>query len=371
MAKFKIAMLSYAQQEDLSNGDELTVDSSVLDIKNMDDQINSENVVVDEANDSIGTMNAIADKLDTQQRLPVETVQLAQEMMVYFTKRSGLTFSGVNAAMESDLPTPNKKQNIVKELRAASESFEDRVAIAQEGIIDKIKHKFSLMFATYEKLEKELKAVSSKYDQGEVKTDVIKSPAFAGVLAVKSKDTIDASDIIEFASKADKVLNGTEFIRQINDMSSTVDRLTMALTKGGVFGSDKGIGEIEDIQQTVIDMNQKIHQEFDVEKRSGKVDVVPIDRADKEKLVPIIFSLLDVREFEKAEENLARAAGGFIQAYANAAQNRLVGEWAKDMRSAKQVSIIIQSSYNKMNEMVTRSFYIAHACVKYIKASTK
>jgi hypothetical protein len=371
MARLNIAMLSNTQQAAQINDSNLIVDSDVLDIKTIDNQINSENEIVDEANDSIDAINGIADKLHTQNQLPQEAVQVAQEMMGYLSKRTGIKFSGVNMAMESSPSSPNKKQNIIKELKAANKSIESRVSIAQEGVLDKIKYKFSLMFATNKKLEKELKVVSSNYDKNGVKTGIIKSPAFASALAVRGKDTVDGQDVIKFAEMAERTLKAPEFMRQINELSSTMDRLTMALTKGGFFSSDKGIKEIEELQETIIEMNQKIHQDYRIEERSGKVDAVPLEHDDKETLVPIIFSLLDDTEFKRAEENLARAVGGYIQAYDVAVETRIMGEFSKDLRYVVQVHNLANQSYRKLNDVITQSFYIAHACVKYIKASTK
>lgn len=373
MARINIAMLSQTEQESVqSNGDELLVDGNVVEVQKASGEIEIMDGVVDETRAAADAVDGLAEKIQAQETVSEDAIQIAQEMMAYFSKRTGVKFQGVSAAMESySAGNTVKKEQIVKELKLASESYKKQIAIAQEGIIDRIKHKFSLIFSNSDKLEKELKEVSLAYDENGVKTQVIEDAAFARLFTVKGKDVVDGADAVAFAAKIEKSVHNPKIVKTINDLSKVMDRLTLSITKGNIFSDSQGIQEIRELQREVLELSAAVQNDFDFKLQKAKVDIMPLERDDKAKLVPIILSLLDTEEFEKAERQLTRAVDGYYNAYFNAIQNRLFGEYSKDARDAEMASDIAEEVYAKLSWFVMDGFEVAHACVKYIKASTQ
>lgn len=374
MARINIAMLSQEAQLPLeTNGDELLVDGNVVEAQKASGEIEMMATVVDETRSAADAVDSLADKIQSQEVVSEDAIQVAQEMMAYFSRRTGVKFNGVSAAMESySKDNLAKKERVVKELRLASKSFRKHVAVAQEGIIDRIKNKFSLLFSNSSKLEKELKEVSKDYDENGVKTQVIQDAAFARVFTVKGKEVVDGTDVVAFATMIDKQIHNPEIVKIINDISKAMDKLTLSITKGNFFSDSEAIKDIREQHREILEMDARIQSDFDfISLEKTKVDINPIERSDKSKLVPIILSLLDNKEFEKAERQLTRAVDGYYNAYFNAIQNRLFGEYSKDARDAEMISTLGEEVYSKLSWFVMDGFEVAHSCVKYIKASTQ
>ena len=373
MARINIAMLSQEQDPVIqTNGDELLVDGNVVEVQKASGEIEMMGTVVDETRSAADAVDSLADKIQSQEVVSEDAIQVAQEMMAYFSKRTGVKFNGVSTAMESySKDSLAKKERVVKELRLASESFRKHVAVAQEGIIDRIKNKFSLLFSNSGKLEKELKEVSSEYDQNGVKTQVIQDAAFARVFTVKGKDVVEGADVVAFATMIDKQIHNPDIVKIINDISKAMDKLTLSITKGNIFSDSEAIKEIRESHREILELNARVQSEFDFGIQKTKVDIAPIEPSDKSKLVPVVLSLLDTKDFEKAEKQLTRAVDGYYNAYFNAIQNRLFGEYSKDARDAEMVSTIGEEVYSKLSWFVMDGFEVAHSCVKYIKASTQ
>lgn len=375
MSRLNIAMLSQEEQEQEPvqvNGDELLIDGNVVELQKASGEIEIVDGVIDETRAAADAVDGLAQKIQSQETVSEDAIQVAQEMMAYFSKRTGVKFQGVSTAMESyDAGNAAKKEQIVKELKLASESFKKQIGIAQEGIIDRIKNKFSLLFSNSDKLEKELKEVSAAYDDKGAKTETIEDAAFARVFAVKDKKVVDASDVIEFATLAAKSIQNPEIVKIINDISKLLDKLTLAVSKGSFFGDDETVKEIRELTREVLDLSAKVQDGFDFSINKAKVDITPIEKNDKSKLVPIVLTLLDTRAFEKAEDNLSRSVDAYTSAYLSAINNRLFKDTSKDLREAQLLSDISEEVYSKLSWIVMDGFEVAHSCVKYIKASTQ
>lgn len=373
MTRLNIAMLSQEEQETVQvNGDELLVDGNVVELQKASGEIEIVDGVIDETRAAADAVDGLAQKIESQETVSEDAIQVAQEMMAYFSKRTGVKFQGVSAAMESyDAANAAKKEQIVKELKLASETFRSHVVVAQEGIIDRIKNKFSLVFSSADKLEKELKEVSATYDEKGAKTETIEDAAFARVFAVKGKDTVEASDVLTIAAALDKGIHNAEIVNIINGLTKVMDKLTLSLTKGIIFSDDESVQEIREQQRDILELDAKVKGIFDVSVQKAKVGIEPLQRDEKSKLVPLIRSLLDTKEYEKAESQLSRSVDGFYTTYFNATQARLFGAFSKDAKEALSVADIAEEVYYKLNSFATTGFEVAHSCVKYIKASTQ
>ena len=372
MARLNIAMLAQEESVAKSNGDELLVDGNVVEVHRASGEIEQIEGVVDETRTAADAVDGLANKIDSQQNISEDAVQVAQEMMSYFGKRTGVGLTGVHAAMESySYNQAAKKERIVKELRLANESLRKHICVAQEGIIDRIKNKFSLLFSNADKLEKELKQVSADYDKNGPKDQVIEDAAFARIFAIKGKSVVSGSDVIAFADNINKGIHNPEIVKIIKDITRLMEKLTLSLSKGDFFADSKSFNEILELHREILELNAQVQDNFDFSIQKDKVDIAPLDKNAKDKLVPIILSLLDTKEFEKAEEELDRAVNGYYSAYFNAVGNRLFGEHSKDARDADSVSGVGEEVYSKLSMFVMDGFEVAHSCVKYIKASTR
>lgn len=373
MARINIAMLAQEEQIQIqTSGDELITDSGALEIQQVSNDIDTMDGVIDETRAAAGAMDGLAEKIQAQQAVSEDAIQIAQEMITYFGKRTGVKFQGVSAAMESyDAGNPVKKDQIVKELKLASESYKGQIRIAQEGIIDRIKYKFSLVFSNSDKLKKELAEASGAYDEKGGKEGTIENPAFARIFYIPGRTSITGSEVIALATKVANGIGNRNLITTVEKITRIVNGLTLAVSKGGLFSDKESVREIETLYRELEELNSNVHSEFNIEINKKNISVTPLKQDEKQKLEKLIIDLLDTGDYESAEVNLYRAVDAFSNAYSSAKDRRLFDDYATDLNIAAEVEDFAHDTYGILSKLVSYGFDVAHASVKYIKASTQ
>lgn len=181
----------------------------------------------------------------------------------------------------------------------------------------------------------------------------------------------DGQDVVAFANTVVKGIHNPKIIKIINDLTKVMDNLTLAMSKGNFIGNNESVREIEDMHREILQIGEDVRGDFDFGIQKADIDVKPIERSDKSKLSPVILSLLDTKDYKRAEAQLARAVNGYYMAYNTAIQTRLFGAFSKDARNAEAASMAAKEIYHKLSNFMDTGFRTAHACVKYIKASTQ
>lgn len=352
MARFNIAMLAdQAQEVQIQGGDELTSDSRALQVEQTESEIGQMDSAIDEAQDASQAVQDVADRLEQQQQVSEDAVQVAQEMMGYLTKRTGLKARRAVAAMESYRSgDAAKKAHLVAELRMASEGFNEQVAIAQEGVLEKIANKLSLIITSNKGLAKDLDKVSSAYDAGTPREEALEDPAFASVLNPENKESLSAQDIVKFAAEVEKRVTDPKIIGALNKVNAVVEE-----ARNGGIGDEDPQGDMDKIMSQIDTVNKILEDltaDGEVSRGVNKVSIEPLVKGSKQALVGNVEKLLSVQETQDAlkqvKKTLSKAGKGVPADIMNAAYSihRIIGQLMK------------------------LRFEVAHACVKYIKAST-
>lgn len=278
---------------------------------------------------------------------------------------------GVSTAMESfSNGKAGNKEALVKQLRIAAESLDKGVSVAQEGIIDRIKNKFSLLFTTNKKLKKGLQEVSSKYDSAGAKTETIKDPAFARVLNPKGEAQITGSSVIVLAGEISKMVKDPVIEKVVVRLSNILDKVTVALNKSTFIADDNEVKKINDLFDEVEDMYSEVREKITVDGKKESADAVPLESNDKKKVTAIVEDLLDTGAYDKIEGELNKSWYGFINVYLEKQRTRFIGFNAADMRAASELINKAGAVMGRIEKLMSIRFEVAHACVKYIKAST-
>ena len=343
-----------------------------IEMSNTSSEINMLNAVVQETRDAQKVMDSMVVNFESATVVSEDAVKIAQEMIGYFALRTGLKHTAVSAALESyKCSDSTKKDKIVKELKLASENYQKQIAIAQEGIFDRIKYNFSLIFSNSDKLKKELAEVSGAYDEKGRSEETIENPAFARIFYVPGRSSITGYEVIALATKVASGMSNHNLIATVEKITRIVNGLTLAVSKGGLFSDKESIREIDGLYRELEELNSNVHSEFNIQVTKKNISIAPLKEDEKQKLEKLISELLDTSDYESAEANLHRAVRAFSNAYESAKDRRVFEGYATDLNIAAEVEDFAYDTYRILSKLVTYGFDVAHASVNYIKASTK
>ena len=363
MARFTIGMLGQQEaQEQIEGGDELVTDARALQVEQAEGEIGQMDAAIDEAQDASQAVQDVAENLEKQERVSQDAVQVAQEMLGYLTKRTGLKAKGAVAAMESfKSGDAAKKAHLVAELRLASEGFNEQVAIAQEGVLDKIANKLSLIVTSNKGLVKELDKVSSAYDAGTPREEALEDPAFASVLNPENKESLSAQDIVKFAAEVEKRITDPKIMDALNKVNAALEEAKK--TKGNVFSiKDTDLNTINKQIAALTQVFDDLSTDTPAGRGSVKTSVEPLDKSSKDALVRNVQTLLSVQEIQDAMKQVKKTSMNIVVG------SNMGGHAGADAR--KTAARAAYSIHRIIGQLMKLRFEVAHACVKYIKAST-
>ena len=374
MKRVNIAMLSqstHSQQAVIDeNNEALVTDQNAAQLQQQSAQIDLEQQVVQETQDSADNIRQMADTIEQMPQVHEGVVQIAKEQMSYFVKRTGIEMIGFSAAVESFSPKNNSKDSIVKELKIAAEKLDHSVVIAQEGIIDRIKNSFSLLFTSNNKLKVELQDVSAKYDAAGAKTETIIDPAFARILNPKGQNQITGATTISLITDIRSMVKDPIIEKVVVRLTDILDKVTVALNKSYFIADDNEVKKLNDLFDEVDAMYNEIREKIKLDNAKHNADAVPLTSGDKQKIADITEELLDTAAYTRIEKDLNNSWWGFFDMYMSKERQRFIGFNAADMRAARNVNDKGSAIMSKINALMSTRFEVAHACVKYIKAST-
>ena len=289
--------------------------------------------------------------------------------MNYFVKRTGMKMTGVSTAMESfsDGKTGNKVA-LVKQLRIAAESLDKGVTVAQEGIVDRVKDAFSVMFTSCDKLAKELEIVSKDFDEKGAKEEVIKDPAFARIFNSSGKSEIKSGDVVSFLDTAVKDFDDTSVIKNVRKMNEYMqDFKNITKDSKNFLWDDEAIKKYESLVADINTLVDSVEEELSATSSKNASDVEPLNSADKTKIVKKVQSILDTgNEYTK----ILKEYNQFTMWMVGAFKPKLGGDFSPEGRHMNTIKGKAFNAYRKLAKLAKIRFEVAHACVKYIKAST-
>lgn len=371
--RVNIAMLSQSTQDQQvvidENNEALATDQDAAQIQQQDAEIDEIQGVVQETQDAADCICQTAEKIDKMPQVSQEVVQIAQEQIAYFAKRTGMKMSGVSAAMESySAGKAGNKEALVKQMNLAVESLEKGIDVAQEGIVDRVKDAFSVMFTSYDKLGKELEVVSKEFDEKGPKEEVIKDSAFARILNPEGKSEIKSSDVVSFLDAAVKEFDDTSVIKGVRQLNEYLAEAKTITKESKTFWTDKeAIAKFEELLVKMDELVDGIEEEISPVASKSDADIEPLNAADKAKLVKKVQGILDTgNEYGKTLKEYNK----YSILMMGIGKVRLFGDMSAEGRIYTKVKYMSFKTYRKLAKLAKLRFEVAHACVKYIKAST-
>jgi hypothetical protein len=365
MARLKIAMLADQSQENqVQGGDELASDSRALQIEQTESEIGQMDTAIDEAQDASQAVQDVAENLEKQQEVSEGAVQVAQEMMGYLTKRTGIKFRSATAAMESyKTGDKSKKEQVIKELRMASESFNEQVSVAQEGVLDKIANKLSLIMTSNKSLSKDLDKVSQAYDAGTPREEALEDPAFASVLNPEDKDSLTAQDIVKFTADVEKRIRDPKIMDALNKVNAALAEAKNAKTNRFSI-KDADLNFINKQIAGMTEVFDSLSGEGETARGKAKTSVEALDKSSKDALVKNVESMLAVDEIQDALKQIKKTGMGIMF------KGKFAGGGGAAQEARQTAVRAAYSVYRLVGQLMKLRFEVAHASVKYIKAST-
>lgn len=377
MARLNIGLLSEQQQQQApeveidQNNEALKTDQDMAQIQQADSEIEEVTQVIEETQEASQTMTNMADKIEQSETVSQDTVQVAQEAIGYFTKRTGLKMTKLNASMESYSKTTDK-QAVVEQMRLAVESLDKGVEIAQEGVIERIKDTFSVMFTSYDKLAKELETVSKDFDEKGPKEETIKDPAFARVLNPEGKTELKSGEVVSFLDTAIKEFDDTTVVKSVRQMNAFLDEAKTITSDSKTFaflGDQEAIDKFKVLLEKMDELVDGVEKEVTSVGSKNSADVEPLSTADKTKVVKKVEGILNTgTEYAKALKEYNKVSMYLLM---GAGKVRFGGDFSKEGRIYMEIKAKTFKTYRKLAKLAKIRFEVAHACVKYIKASTK
>lgn len=376
MKRLNIAMLGEQAQEQVreqqiidENNEALATDQDAAQIQQQDAEIDEIQGVVQETQDAADCICQTAEKIERMPEVSQEVVQIAQEQIAYFAKRTGMKMSGVTAAMESySADKAGNKEALVKQMNLAVESLNKSVAIAQEGIVDRIKNRLSAIFTSRKKLAAELEEVSKAYDAAGQKEGVIKDPAFARTFNKDNKPSIDGKEVVTFVEKLLSVAESAELIKRMKEAGALMDKLTVSLSKTSNWEDKAESDKIKKISIELDTLTDEIDKMLDFKIKKNSTDVEPATAAEKAKLAKAVQSLLGEAAISAEMDKYEKSLDGLVAAYYPKATG--LGYGSKDLEIVKLFADTTFEVFWKIGGIMSDRFTVAHATVKYIKAST-
>jgi hypothetical protein len=227
------------------------------------------------------------------------------------------------------------------------------------------------MFTSSEKLAKELAVVSKEYDAAGAKEDVIKDPAFARRLNQNKKASLTESDIVSFAEDVNKKFRDPMVIGSVKKVTESFNKIVQALYMSGTWIADDGaVEKIQEQQDVLLNLYDEVMPVLSVDRTKASADVEPLTPANKEKVVKLVQSLVDVKEYNKYADDLSEVIGQLTGKQFENAMFKLHGSFSKDTKNSKLAQTHASKIIGILNNLLALRLEVAHACVKYIKAST-
>ena len=371
MKRLNIAMLG-EQAQDTNTSDNL--DLGALELNQSQAEIDSTRQVIDESKDISDTLGSTTDAIDNMQTVSDEVVKVAQEQLKHCIKRTGLNMRSVNAAMESR----KSKAEIVKNLRIAKESLDKSIAIAQEGLWDKVKNKFDRVFTSRKSLAKQIDVASREFDSKGQKEGVLSEKYMSVYLNPENKTEANGSDVVNILQKLDKLYNGQDVVKIVEKMISVSDSVIDTVAKHSTNPAGDELSKVATLANEIKNTKQKFDDIFSQNSvsKANEASLVTCEAKHKEKIITLCKSALSDNAVENKLNDLYdkidKMYGVTEGVIVTDREGRYIDEHAKDAVNAisKEAYEMAWEVIEISGNMETMIFNVVHSAVRYIELST-
>lgn len=353
---------------------EALVENELIELEVAEDDIEEIEEAIDEGEAVAVTVDGIAEQLELTAAEGGEGVSepVAEALAAateHFQSRLGYTGKPVMPAMESfSANRLDATKLAIEQHKQLSAGIHKSLEVAQEGLLDRIKNKWAMIFSTEEKLTARLAEVSKTYDAGTVKTEPLVNPAWGKALNHEGKAEITPADIMADLAKFQTQFSGDGVATTLEMVAHGINGVTTAIGKSSFIANDAAVAEINKGHLAIMNLIAAAEKEFEVTAK-GKTNATftPVDAATKKKMVTALQDVLANKKLDAALDKLDTALMGWYHADANAL--RLAGDAADDLAAASAAVKSADDLYSKATALASRQLNLCHGVISYIADS--
>ena len=331
----------------------------------------------DEAVDVQGTLDGMSEHMqksaDEGEGMSAPVAQALNTAVEHLKIRVGFKGRAKFTAMEH-LDAPARRQatrQAVAQHRAVSATLGRALVISQEGILDNLKDRFTLLFTSEDKLLKRLDEAAGAYDKGTLKTEPISGAGWGRHLSSNTKDTVSGKDVLSELKRLDDLIGSDELGESVRGMSMCVLGLEAAVQKSNLYSSKKEIDRIESEHKDIETLYVRVEKQIGGEGKGGnKSSFEPLSKVDKTTLVSLLKKMLSSGKLQKDCDQLKANLKGLAKAVAVNHEIRLAGFAAEDLRKALAASRAAQNALSVVSDLISTRVKVCHAAISYLAAST-
>lgn len=350
------------------------VEQDAAEIRAEDERIDTDTDRIEETEsiqETIGdTADVVEKRVEQEEPLSEDAAQAIEVAMEHFKARIGWKKPVVAVEGFKDAKTAlEASKETLKNLRDLEAKLGHGVAIAQEGLFDRIGNAVVRAFTSTKKIEKNITTAAAVLASKGSKEETLSDVAWGRVFLSSGKKEIAAGDVRKLVSELKKYHRDIlPLLKQFNGIISEASRALSAST----FVADDA--ETKKIKQLQIDGTKLLTavREVTREHEKGTVDAKPLTDREAETLARDVRDMINDVEFNRGVEEFQKEILRANKALFTESQSRFAGPLASDMRAySNLVTQSLQPAWQVIHETARSEYLVAYGVYKYIKASAK
>lgn len=337
---------------------------------------------VDQAAESAGMGEAIdtmsdtvAKSVDAGTGLGDETAQVVEAALEHFCTRLGVGRKMIPAMESFEHDRLGQSKIALENLRDLSTRISKNLAVAQEGILDRIGNAFSRAFTSLEQIRTAVRKL--KADQLIEERD-LGTPAWGRVFGgITGKSSITGSDIAKVMTDVEK--NSDQLAVAIDKAASKLEAIRQQLdrkTFGAADGAAEAIHDIgQELNKILTDGTRGVPDDLINDK--SYASVMSCDKSSFSKITAVINDARRTTVLEKAWEryhnamqavqDVSRTGNVYVDLAIKAASNAQT-----DRRATNTVlNSLNNDAFEAATTLLEYRFACMHGAYKYLLASTR
>lgn len=368
-----------------NGAEEVVIDPVEMTEERIDaDQVEMQDEVqqIEHAGDSVDEAQGMAEAIDSMastveqsveagEGVAQPTAEVIEAAMEHFYVRLGVKKKQLPAMESFEKDRLASSKLALEHLTVLRDKIDQRLSVAQEGIMERIGNAFKRAFTSNKKM---LKAVSQLHptDLGDERS--LGSPAWGRVFAMTGKHPVKGADIARLLHEYNAASNG-ELAKAVDKAAQGLHKIKAELGRSTFIANDDAVAEIGRIGADVAAAFEKITHKFAAGSKGGKndVEIISCDKGTFNKIVEEMRTITTDSDLDKAIRLYNSAASDIFQEGTDARPSlRLAGSLAADVRAAKrEVTHISQLINRAIPEVLNYTSSLVHGAYKYLTVSCK
>lgn len=333
---------------------------------------------VDEASSAAETVDEIADVVEEagEEGIEPETARVVEAVMEHFAERFGMTKKYVPAIESFQTPAGRKEGSklVLENLRTLSGNFDKSLAVAQEGIFDRLTNTIKLTFTAEEKVKARVeKAVSDIKEKGAAEGKVIKEPGWGRSFAIQNKKEVEPSDVVKYMSECEALFKSKTLDEFMSEYIGALEKITSNVNKSWLIAREDAIKALSDMDAEIKAITDKADKLFDagsLKKAKADPSFKSLTEKDAEKVGKLAVDMMNDASLNQLVEKAKRAMIDCQLKLFTNQETRLIRWAAADIKSAHSILVKLNNHAMDIFRIIGERKRVAFAVAQYIEAST-